>query len=424
MTKNILVVGLTDEDLLDLRRIPNGESFRFHALGDYDQAVDPRRLDPAKFVAAAIQFVQSSPEKFHGIIGVDDYPPSILVPTIGRELGLHVAPLAGVLRCEHKYWSRLEQQRVVPEAVPRFALIDPRRPPELDEIGVSLPIWVKPVKSFLSYLGFRVRTKAEWHEALAAGRDLLPSFAAPFNQLIDGAPRPPGSGHVDGNYMIAEELLHGRQCTLEGFVHGGRVTVLGIVDSIRFPNRMSFKRFQYPSTLPMPVQQEMYRIAATVMSHIGFDNSLFNMELFYDPARGAPAIIEINSRFSPQFSDLFEKVDGVSTHEILVDLALGRKPRHDRRAGKYRVAASFVPREFGDRLVTRVPGQAELDRVAEEIPDTVVKIRASAGKRLSDWPQDSYSFRYCLFNIGGQNERDLMARYELCRRLLPFEFAD
>ena len=60
---------------------------------------------------------------------------------------------------------------------------------------------------------------------------------------------------------MAEELIGGRQCTLEGYIQRGRVTVYGVVDSIRDRNRSTFIRYQYPSLLPRGVQERMIRIA-------------------------------------------------------------------------------------------------------------------------------------------------------------------
>ena len=414
----VRVVGLTDEDRADLARLPDAARYRFLPLGDYDQATDPLRCHPRRVIADAVATIRADPQPTHGVIGVDDYPPSLLVPAIAHALGLPGNALAAVLRCEHKYWSRLEQRRVAPEAVPDFRLVPLHdgRPPDL-----PFPFWLKPVKSFLSYLGFRVADRAQFAAALATARAQLPPFVRAFDELLDGIAAPTGGAGVSGAHMMAESLLAGRQCTLEGFVHRGRTHVLGIVDSIRFPNRVSFKRFVYPSSLPRVAQTRMAGIARRLMARIGFDNSLFNVEFFVG-ADAMPKLIEVNSRFSPQFSDLFEKVDGTSTLQILVELATGQTPSWAPRRGRYRIAASCVLRLFEDRLVTRVPDAADIARALDAVPDTVVRIRATAGKRLSDWPQDSYSFRYALLNIGARDTGDLQARLERATALLPFEF--
>ncbi|HSC05216.1 MAG TPA: hypothetical protein VLD59_00160 [Steroidobacteraceae bacterium] len=259
---------------------------------------------------------------------------------------------------------------------------------------------------------------------LSRARAELPPFVAAFNRMLVKAAAPTGFDHVDGCWLLAEELMGGRQCCLEGYVYRGEVTVLGIVDSIRLANRVSFTRFEYPSSLPALVQKRMAEIAQSVVPAIGLDNTLFNIELFWDAKREWPCIIEINSRVSAQFADLFQKVDGVSTHEVLVDLALGRRPRWRRGEGRYRVAASFVLRTERDRLVTRVPTSAEIQHACTLLPDLEFRGRAAVGRWLSEWPQDSYTFRYALLHLGGRDQADLRARFALARSLLPFEFGE
>ena len=55
--------------------------------------------------------------------------------------------------------------------------------------------------------------------------------------------------------MIAEELVTGHQVTLEGFVDGGRITVVGILDSIMYENTISFQHFEDPSSVSDGVAQ-------------------------------------------------------------------------------------------------------------------------------------------------------------------------
>lgn len=415
---------MADEDLEPLSRIPGAAGLEFVRVGGYEAATDPLRCHPRDFIAEAVATARSDPRGFDGIIQLEDYPASMLMPAIAQELGLRATPLASVFGCEHKLWSRAIQRRSVPEAVPQFAPIALGGSARVVEPPLPYPFWVKPVKSFMSYLGFRVGSSAELEQAVARARRELPPFVAAFNSLLDRDAAPDGLGHVDGCWLLAEELMGGRQCCLEGYVHRGEVTVLGIVDSIRLPNRVSFTRFEYPSRLPAVVQERMTEIARRVVPAIGLDDTLFNIELFWDPKREWPSIIEINSRLSAQFADLFLKVDGVSTHEVLVDLALARRPRWRRGEGRYRVAASFVLRTDRDRLVTRVPSEQEIQRALALLPDLEFRGRAAVGHRLSEWPQDSYTFRYGLIHLGGRDHADLRARYALARSLLPFEFAD
>ena len=50
-----------------------------------------------------------------------------------------------------------------------------------------------------------------------------------------------------GRGLLSEEKLGGDEVTLEGYVHGGRVTTIGVTDSVMYPGTNSFERFEYPS---------------------------------------------------------------------------------------------------------------------------------------------------------------------------------
>ncbi|NIR28776.1 MAG: ATP-grasp domain-containing protein, partial [Gammaproteobacteria bacterium] len=92
------------------------------------------------------------------------------------------------------------------------------------------------------------------------------------------------------------QVIGGRQCTLEGYVHEGEVVPYGIVDSIRYPQVLSFFYYLYPSKLPERVQERMGELTKTVMTHIGFDNSAFNIEFFWDEVQDQIWLLEINTR--------------------------------------------------------------------------------------------------------------------------------
>src|SRR5205085_1876155 len=64
----------------------------------------------------------------------------------------------------------------------------------------------------------------------------------PFAQLVRAY-----DGRVPAHFFIAEAPLFGAQVTVDGFVQGGRATIMGVVDSVMYPGTISFERFEYPS---------------------------------------------------------------------------------------------------------------------------------------------------------------------------------
>jgi carbamoylphosphate synthase large subunit len=158
-----------------------------------------------------------------------------------------------------------------------------------------------------------------------------------------------------------------------------------------------------------------------MLRRIGFDNGLFNIEFFVDERGEAPRVIEINPRFSPQFSDLFEKVDGTLTHQYVVEMAAGETPAVTRRRGRHRIAASCVLRVARDHVVERAPTARDIARLQSAIPDTHVYVTTEAGHRLSHSAQDSYTFRYGLIHLGARDRHDLKKKLAKSKRLLRYE---
>ena len=167
----------------------------------------------------------------------------------------------------------------------------------------------------------------------------------------------------------------------------------------------------------------MVEIARRVLRRIGFDNGLFNIEFFVDERDGPPRIIEINPRFSPQFSDLFQKVDGTLSHQYVVEMAAGQRPMVTRRRGRHRIAASCVLRVARDHLVQRAPSGRDIARLEAAIPDTHVYVTTEAGHRLSDSAQDSYTYRYGLIHLGAGDRRDLKRKLARAKKLLGFRLS-
>src|SRR5699024_6009694 len=97
----------------------------------------------------------------------------------------------------------------------------------------------------------------------------------------------------------------------------------------------SFLRYQYPSKLPEPVQNKIRDVTRRVISAVRLWDSTFNIEYFWDESSERLVLLEINTRHSQSHSQLFHRVDGLSNHEAMIDLALGREPRKPGRDGGY-----------------------------------------------------------------------------------------
>jgi biotin carboxylase len=424
MGRNILVICATHRDHRELPLLAApGIQFIFHdyastsledligkSAADGDLAADPlAEIDRILDLVAGIGIA--------GVISSDDYPGSALAAAVAKRLGLPAPDPEVMLTCQHKYFSRVAQQRLVPDAVPPFALIDVANGVSLPP-ALAFPIFVKPVKSFFSIGAEKVSSPAELAARLPRWKE-LDQFFLPLDKMLE---RYAGTS-IGTRRLIAEGLLKGEQVTVDGYAYGGKANIMGVVDSVMFPGTLAFARFDYPSALPQSVQARMAEIATTVMEGLGFDNGLFNIEMMYDRETGRVAIIEINPRMASQFADLYEKVDGTSSYEVLLAIAQARAPTFTRRQGRYGFASSCVLRSFADHRVEAVPSEADLQRLAGLYPDIRVEVHATPGCRLSDELQDGQSYRYGIVNLSGQDRADVLQKFAACREKLGIVLA-
>ncbi len=357
-------------------------------------------------------------EGAEGIVGTGDYPGCMLAAMVASELGLPGPRTRDVVLLSHKYYSREIQQRVVPEATPRFSSFDPYSRPLP---SMPLPAFVKPVKGTMSIRARSVSTRVELEQAVRftlAERLRAHLLMRPFRQLL----RTHSDQKVPAHHFIAESPLSGAQVTVDGFVQKGKVTLMGVVDSVMYPGTQNFERFEYPSRLPAEVQRRMLKLVGRLMAASGLDHSCFNVEVFYDAARDHLSLIEINPRMSYQFADLYERVDGTHTYQLQLALSVGDPADWKPGRGADRAAASFVMRRFSDAKVLATPDSAELDAVANRFPGTTLKLLAHEGDQLSDHDQDVGSYRYGIVNMSAPSAVLLHERYRTLKSMLSWRF--
>ncbi len=424
--KNVFVVGMNDFNRDLLERTPHAPEYTFRSLLDPAEFLETYEFPIADMVQRGIeqlnQFKQETGESIDAICGYMDFPVSTMLPLICKEFGTRSPSLESLLKCEHKYWSRVEQQKVIPDNIPEFAAFDPFDDDALSRIDLPYPFWIKPIKSTGSFLGFRINNEEDFVAAIPHIREHIALIGDPFNYVLNQVRLPPEIAGVGGAHCMAESIISGRLCTQEGYSQNGRVESIGIVDSIRYENGISFFRYEYPSTLPYKIQERMQRITETIIPAMGFDDSAFNIEYYWNREQDRIWLLEINTRVSQSHSEVFRKVDGASNQAVTVDAALGRDPEFPSQRGEFPRAAKFFWRLFEDGVVKSAPTPEEIERVGKEVPGTVVRPQATRGMRLSDLlEQDSYSYAICHLFIGGEDQKELLDKYIRCQELLTFD---
>ncbi|KAF0676641.1 ATP-grasp domain-containing protein [Profundibacterium mesophilum] len=429
MTRNVFVVGLNDYNAERLKTLRMVEDVVFHQLLTPAQVYETQEFDIPSMLAEAEATLDAFDGSIDAIVGYMDFPVSTMLPLLSRKYGTPNTSLESLLKCEHKFWSRKVMAEVIPDHVPAFTAFDPFDDDALSKIGESnlrFPFFVKPIKSSGSRLGFRIDSPEDFDFAVQKLRAEIGQISEPFNVVLDRADLPDDIRAIEGHYCMAERVIGGRQCTVEGYVHDGEVTLYGTVDSIRYPQVLSFFYYLYPSTLPRQVQDQMWKISRKVMKHIGYDNAGFNIEYFWDEVDDKIWLLEINTRIAQSHCDLFEMVDGVSHQQVTVDLGLGRKPDMPQRQGTQNVAAEFFYRVFfGDATAARVPSRAEIEVAAEQVEGTRIVSNLSKGMKLSELPeQDAYSFAVASVWMGAGTTSKLLWNYEQVMKRLNYEFTD
>ncbi len=422
----LLVVCPTARDRVHFSRPEIQERYALELRGT-DEATHQPGFDALRFLADMMQEIRSRREDFRGVVGIDDFPACMLAALVAETFGFAFPSFESLFLCQHKYYSRLRQRDAAPEATPNFHPVDISQPLDPARIPIPFPVFVKPVKSYLSILARRLETFQDLARAAAEAPARLGPVATMFDALVGVSPLDGRYRDIPATALLLEEPLTGHQVTLDGYAYRGRVVPLGVVDSVFFPGTLSFARFEYPSRLPPHVQERMGRIAERAIAGIGLDRTFFNIEFFYREEDDAIQIIEINGRMASQFAPLYRMLHGIDMYAMQLDMALGGDPggREVWAPGREiaGVAASFVLRRFQDGVVARVPSTEERRRFDERYPDAFVELLVQEGGRLSDELQDDESYRYALVDLCAGDWNELYRNFEEAKRLLPFSFA-
>jgi ATP-grasp domain len=384
--RDILVLCPQERDVNAIRAAGLEERYRVTLAGsDLDQL---ESFDPQAFLSECEQLPADA------VVGTKDQS-ALLAALLAERRSLPGPSPEALVRLQHKPTARSVQQLVAPEATPRFAVLDGRS-------TLEVPFFVKPVVGRLSQNAFRIddpRELLELHE--------IDRYTTRYAEIAALAGADPAHAHG----FLAEELLAGDEVTVEGYVHDGRVTVIGVTDSLKYAGTLSFESFVYPSALPQARLDELSDVAVRVMPRLGFDAGFFNVE-FLVPETGPAQIIEVNGRIASQFAPLLLGLHGRSSYDALFELALGEDPGWHEGAPNG-VAVSYVLRAFDDAHVEAVP---------EPEPD--LEILVQPGRLLSEQgANDSQSYRLAIFTCFEQTREEALARSRERASALSFRLA-
>jgi ATP-grasp domain len=416
--KKILILFAKDWDQIALQAQQYSSQYQFFFEGfDLFRFPDNARL----LSFNALRYIAKLERKYRakgldGIVSNHEQFGTLIAAVLAKRLGLPGNDPLAIIACQHKYYGRLIQQQIVPDAVPSFSYIsypfDPKLPVQLD-----YPFFIKPIKATYSVLARQINNADELKQHLTFNffeEFLIRKLVKPFADILPLFT--PIS--VDANGLLAEEVMHGKQLNIDGYCIDGEVHFLGVIDEIMYPETQSFMRFEYPSQLSNMIQNRAKEIAKKVLEGLNYQHGFFNIEFVYDQKFDQLKIIEINPRMASQLANLYERVDGCQPYSILFSLAVGEVPKLFHGKGQFRSAASFIFRRFQKPLKQRIPSRAELAHALASYPDAKMMLYYKKGTSLDREMRWLGSYRYAVLNLGGLSRSDLFDRFnQVCKKL-------
>ncbi len=416
--KKILVLFAKDWDRLEFSRPEYRNRYQFIYEG-FDLFRFPGNARLLTFDVFA--YINSLAHRFRrerldGIVSNNEQFGAVIAAVLAEKLGLPGNDPRAVITAQHKFYARMQYARIAPEATPRFAAFAYTLKTR-DDLPFELPCFVKPVKATYSVLARRVDSFEEVRRHLSFWpfeKFIIKRLVKPFNDLMAWYT----DCRVDTHHMIAEELLEGVQLNLDGYVHEGRVTTLGIIDANMYPGTQAFASFEYPSRVPPEVRKRIAELAARIISGIGYRHGFFNAEFIWNPDTGRIHLIEVNPRMASQLAYLYECVDGINLYQINLELALGNAPSTHREAPRFGHAASFAMRKFDGKPLAAEPSREALSQMSSRFPEARLMLYLKHGAALAREMKWLGSYRYAVVNMGAANHADLHQRYADMRAAL------
>lgn len=416
--KRILVLFPKEWDRLEFSRPEYAGRYEFLYAGfdifRFPQNLRLANFDVFGFVNEVVRRYRA--ERIDGVLSNNEYFGALVAAVVAEKLGLPGNDPRVVLTTQHKFYARKAFAEIAPEASPRFAAF-PYTLRHRDDLPFELPCFVKPVKATFSVLARRVDSFEELRRHLSFWpfeKYVIKRLVKPFNDLLpwytDFA--------INAHHMIAEEILAGHQVNMDGYVHDGKVSVLGVIDENLFPGTYAFHSFEYPSRVPAEAQARMGALAARILAGIGYRHGFFNMEFAWDPDSGRIRVIEINPRMASQLAVFYEWVDGVNPYRMQLELAAGEPPGAGRVAPRFRHAASFAFRKFDGKPLARHPTPEQIAGVQRDYPEARLMLYLKRGMALAREMKWLGSYRYGVVNLGAGSSDDLHRRFDSLRRRL------
>lgn len=375
-------------------------------------------FDPAKTYSDQMDEIltiwYSSRNSPQGVLGITDEP-SLLAALLAQRLGLPGNNPTTIYRIQHKALFTTFMSQYSPYVPETYIINSPSDIPQ----HMTYPAFLRPVKGSLSMHAYRINSPDDLAillpEVFAQQRPLL-SWTEQFEQEFAGKTDP------SIRSFLMQPYLDYPQFTVDGYVYGNDISVLGITSSVYTSDRTSFARFDYPSEIAPSVKKELIALLNELLPNLGYKNSGFNMEFFITHDNHI-IVIELNTRLSVQFVPLMREQYNHTNIYAMARISMGLKPDM-KIIHPMKYASSCVLRTNTDKYVYAVPPEAQIQTLITQGYITNIRILVTPGSRLSDYEQDSYSYRYALLDIAGNTPREIHEKLEYATRILSFDLRE
>jgi hypothetical protein len=374
------------------------------------------------YLQRTIELMNKYPDMYDGIVGTHDSS-AVFASIIAEKTNKRFASVQSTINCQNKYISRRIQRHCVPEHTPNFCLaLDYLRNPS----RLQTPFFIKPVRGNISFAAHTIHDPEQLNdytcrESLDIARNnqyfldalsLDPELLNPLNVL-------------SCNSFLCEELVQGDQVTVDGYIVDGQVELFGMTGAEFLPESNSFSHHVFPCSFDSHISGHIRETIQKLIPRLGLDNNLFNVELRLNPSTGTFSILEVNSRIAFQFAKTIESVTGHDPLHLLCDVATGRTPQPRAESREtYSLCFNFELHSVTDKWILKTPTRSDLEELQIRYPEVHIRNLVHEHARLSDFKHNPESYRYCILDIPGNSEEEIMDKHDRVTSMLNYEFAE
>ena len=112
--------------------------------------------------------------------------------------------------------------------------------------------------------------------------------------------------------------------------------------------------------------------------------------------------------------------------EVMIDIALGKRPDFPSRRGRFRYAPKFMPRLYGHHdevKVAHAPSPDEVRAIESRFPGAEIQLHLREGMRLGEMHHhDAYSYELAAIFIGANSRTALRRDFDAVMDALDIRF--